>query len=193
MVNSSGRLIMNSKVLFAALNSSVRKVPTAILTTLLIAAASFPADAAEKRKFKMTGTWKETLSQNAINPADDPNHAMIQASERHAESSMHPDFNGIELLNFIQLDNYAGRGTHRGYAIQVFQSGDRTYRKYEGTQEITVNPDGTFEGVGRGVSQFLGGMGKFAGIRGGASYIFKFGNAGGQYSATVEYMVEVEY
>jgi hypothetical protein len=192
-MDTSGRLIMKSKLLLAVFGSNMRKVSTVILTTLLIIAVSFPSEAAEKRKFRMTGTWKETLSQNAINPSDDPNHFMIQASERHVESSTNPDFNGIELLNFIQLDNYAGRGTHRGYAIQVFPSGDRTYRKYEGTQEITVNADGTFEGVGRGVNQFLGGTGKFAGIRGGASYIFKFGNAGGQYSSTVEYVVEVEY
>ena len=184
---------MKSKVLMAAFGSNVRKVSTVVLITLLLVSVSFLGEAAEKRKFKMTGTWKETLSQNAINPTDDPNHVMLQASERHAESSTNPDFNGIELLNFIQLDNYAGRGTHRGYAIQVFPSGDRTYRRYEGTQQITVNPDGTFEGVGRGVNQFLGGTGNFAGIRGGASYTFKFGNVGGQYSSTVEYMVEVEY
>lgn len=184
---------MKSKVLLTAFGSNMRKVSSVILTTLLIVAVSSAGEAAEKRKFKMTGTWKETLSQNAINPSDDPNHVMLQASEKHAENSTNPDFNGIEVLNYIQLDNYAGRGTHRGYAVQLFPSGDRTYRKYEGTQQITANADGTFEGVGQGVNQFLGGTGKFAGIRGGASYIFKFGNAGGQYSATVDYTVEVEY
>ncbi len=184
---------MKSKVLLAAFGSNMRKLSTVILATLLILAVSSPGEAAEKRKFKMTGTWKETLSQHAINPTDDPNHVMMQATERHAESSTNQDFNAIELLNFIQMDNYAGRGTHRGYAIQVFPGGDRTYRKYEGTQQITVNPDGTFEGAGQGVNQFLGGTGKFKEIRGGSSYTFRFGNAGGQYSATVEYVVEVEY
>ena len=184
---------MKSKMLSTAFDSNLRKVSGAILATMLIFAVAFPVDAAEKRKFKMTGTWKETVSQNVINPTDDPSHVLIQAAEKHAESSTNPDFNGIEVFNFIQLDNYAGRGTHRGYAIQVFPSGDRTYRKYEGTQQITVNPDGTFEGIGRGVNQFTGGTGKFSGIRGGASYTFKFGNVGGQYAATVEYIVEVEY
>ena len=184
---------MRSKVLLTVFDTNMRKVASVILTTLLIVAVSSPGEAAEKHKFKMTGTWKETVSQDVINPSDDPNHVMIQATEKHAESSTNPDFNGIELLNFIQMDNYAGRGTHRGYAIQVFPNGDQAYRRYEGAQQITVNPDGTFEGVGRGVNQFLGGTGKFAGIRGGGSYTFTFGNAGGEFSSTVEYLLEVEY
>jgi hypothetical protein len=184
---------MESKVLLTVFGSNKRNVSSVILTTLLILAVSSPGEAAEKHKFKMTGTWVETVSEDVINPNDDPNHVMIQAIEKHVESSTNPDFNGIELHNFIQMDNYAGQGTHRGYAIQVFLNGDRTYRRYEGVQQITVNPDGTFEGVGRGVNQFFGGTGKFAGIRGGASYIFTFGNAGGEFSATVEYLVEAEY
>jgi hypothetical protein len=171
------------------------KTVTMLVFSMAAAALCFisPGEAAEKHKFKMTGTWKETVSQDVINPSDDPNHVMIQATEKHAESSTNPDFNGIELLNFIQMDNYAGRGTHRGYAIQVFPNGDQAYRRYEGAQQITVNPDGTFEGVGRGVNQFLGGTGKFAGIRGGGSYTFTFGNAGGEFSSTVEYLIEAEY
>ncbi len=47
--------------------------------------------------------------------------------------------------------------------------------------------------MGQGINEFLGGTGKFKDIKGRGSYTFKFGNPGGTYGATVEYLENLEY
>ena len=135
--------------------------------------------ALEKKQFKMTGTYVRTISQTTNVLWTNPHHELDYIVEIHAETSTNPDFNGAELVNYLTLDS---AGTHHGYAIQVYPNGDKTYRRYEGTQKVAVKGDGVFEGHGEGKNTFLGGTGKFKDIRGGSTYVFRFGNEGGVFN-----------
>jgi hypothetical protein len=70
-----------------------------------------------------------------------------------------------EFKNSGTLDYVNWEGVHRGYHTVTFKDGSTHTVRYEGTSKKT--PEGR---VGTGTHTFVGGTGKFAGIKGEGSY-----------------------
>ncbi len=75
------------------------------------------------------------------------------------------DWSVAELKNSGTLDYVNWEGVHRGYVTTAFEDGSTTTYRYEGPTKQRL------EGrVGTGIYTYVGGTGKFAGIKGAGSY-----------------------
>ena len=45
-----------------------------------------------------------------------------------------------KILNIVKYDHIMGNGSHRGYSDNNYESGDKTYMKWEGTHNTEVLP-----------------------------------------------------
>lgn len=128
------------------------------------------AEAGEKRTFSFTKTLVRDVSKNDIIPGDNPKHKMTQwvriSSVKYSDS----EFRSSEDWGYGQVDSYAGTGTHRGYTVSIYENGDQTFQKWEGTHKTTIIENGGWESKYEGTYKYLGGTGKFENIKGEGVY-----------------------
>jgi hypothetical protein len=159
------------------------------MVVIVVTSFTFSVRAAEKKKFTTTTKAKQTISSTTLYPANVPNHEIVQSVVVRTVTSSDPDFNGMEVIVYGQMDSVAGNGSHRGYATLRDKNGNEVYTKYEGTHKTMAKEGGTWERTSEGKSQVTGGTGKFKNIKGNTTYKCKFTAEGG--GCDTEY--EVEY
>ena len=126
---------------------------------------------------KQSGTYTRkatTISRNEIYPEGVPEHMIAQfvrkASGTSSGPDLDPDFRSFEQMEYGQSDSIAGNGSHRGYSVDTYKNGDKTYQKYEGTHKTIVKEGGAWELNYEGKFQYTGGTGTFKNIKGGGAY-----------------------
>jgi len=112
---------------------------------------------------------KEKPYTEVIRPGDRPDHEMIQAIRTHLISSKDTDFDGSEQTVYAHQDAYAGSGTSVGYFLYTLKSGEKIWAKFDSVYS-TTSTAGSWEVTYQGVFHFVGGTGKYSGIRGGGHY-----------------------
>ena len=146
-------------------------------------------------KKKLTGTNKHgpPISRTVVppGPGDDPKHDLVVLEiRRDTTTSPDPDWNDTEQIVYIQADEVAGTGTHKGYYRRLHKNGDIDYGPFEGTHKTTVKEDGSFlEATWEGTWKFNGGTGRFKNVKGGGTYRGKATPEG----ASSEFEGEAEY
>lgn len=126
---------------------------------------------------KQSGTYTKkatTISRNEIYPEDVPEHQIAQFLSKVSGTSsgpdLDPDCESWEGLDYGQSDSIAGNGSHRGYSVNTYKNGDKTYGKWEGTHQTIIKEGGAWELNYEGKHQYTGGTGKFRNIKGGGAY-----------------------
>jgi hypothetical protein len=127
-----------------------------------------------------SGTKKsrERPYTEVIHPGDRPDHEMIQAIRTHVISSKDADFDGSEQTVYAHQDAFAGAGTSVGYFLYTLKNGEKIWAKFDSVYS-TTSTQGSWETRYQGVFRFVGGTGKYAGIRGGGHYTGKVAPAAG--------------
>ena len=123
-----------------------------------------------KKKIMGTNKLGPLISRTVVppGPGDDPNHELVVlAIRRDTTTSPDPEWNGTEQIVYLQADEVAGTGTHRGYYRRLHKNGDIDYGPFEGTHKTTVKEDGSWEATWEGTWHTTGGTGKFKTAKGG--------------------------
>ena len=136
----------------------------AILVSLLSLALSEDASA-EGKKISGTAKFGPTLSQTTLLPGDVPQHQVALVTRLQSWNSADPDWNNVQVTNFVFSDYTAGTGAHRGYNANVHPGGHRTFFGFEGKTTRTTNPDGSWESKSRGSRGSQGVPGNFRGLQ----------------------------
>jgi hypothetical protein len=146
-----------------------------------------------KKKIMGTNKLGPVISRTVVppGPGDDPKHDLVVLEiRRDTTTSPDPDWNDTEQIVYIQADEVAGTGTHKGYYRRLHKNGDIDYGPFEGTHKTTVKEDGSFlEATWEGTWKFNGGTGKFKNVKGGGTYRGKATPEG----ASEDWEGEVEY
>src|SRR5215831_14708739 len=152
------------------LNFHMSRMAVASMAAIVLAASSIVCvQAAEKKKITGVNNFGPHVAQTTSLPGDVPNHEIGQSIRLDTVSSPDPDFDGSRYVNYEQVDQVAGTGSHRGYGRQITRSGDEIYQKWEGSHKTIVR-DGAWESTFQGTFQYVGGTGKFKNIRGSGTY-----------------------
>ncbi len=148
------------------MNSNARIV-AACLTVLPVIAV---AQAAEKHSMTYRKTEVQTVSRSTFEVGDVPNHNIVQEVSRHVSKFSDTRFNPTDEWVQSLTDEVDGTGTHRGQFIQFHPGGDRTYGSFEGRHATTTKTDGSWAVKWEGTYKYLGGSGRYRGIRGEGTY-----------------------
>lgn len=153
------------------MNTKSTSVTLTALIAILIASLSLMASAAEKRKIQYTKVARQTLSETKMAVGQIPGHEFVS---QHFLDTMKPTGNPAwDVLQehvFNNDRNVDGKGTHRGYSIDIFKSGDQAFCWYEGTHTLTTKDGGAWELNYQGKCDFFGGTGKFKNLKGSVNY-----------------------
>ena len=146
-----------------------------------------------KKKIMGTNKLGPLISRTVVppGPGDDPNHELVVlAIRRDTTTSPDPEWNGTEQIVYLQADEVAGTGTHRGYYRRLHKNGDIDYGPFEGTHKTTFKEDGSFlEATWQGTYKITGGTGKFKNAKGSGTYRGKATAEG----ASTDFEGEIEY
>ena len=146
-----------------------------------------------KKKIMGTNKLGPVISRTVVppGPGDHPKHDLVVLEiRRDTTTSPDPDWNDTEQIVYLQADEVAGTGTHRGYYVRRHKNGDIDYGPYEGTHKSTFKEDGSWEGATfEGTWKFNGGTGRFKNVKGGGTYRGKATPEG----ASEDWEGEVEY
>jgi hypothetical protein len=166
------------------------------LSCCLVAAVAFGSlfagspTFAEQMDCSGTKKSKERPYTEVIRPGDRPDHEMRQAIRTHVISSKDADFDGSEQTVYAHEDSYANAasgidgisaaqsGTSVGYFLYTLKNGEKIWAKFDSVYSTssgapaysTTSTQGSWEVTYQGVFHFVGGTGKYAGIRGGGHY-----------------------
>ena len=112
---------------------------------------------------------KSRTSYEVIDPGDRPDRHMRQYVRIDTLTSKNPDIDGTEQRVFVHEDVLALTGRHDGYGDFNLKTGEKLWYHFQGVSSV-VRDGARWEAKYQGVFTFIGGTGKYAGIRGGASY-----------------------
>ncbi len=137
---------------------------------LCLALLNGVALAGELHTMTYVKTDSRTVSRSAFDVGDVPNHSIVQEVQRHLARFSDARFTPKEEWVHSLTDETDGTGTHRGHFLQIHEGGDRSYGTFEGTHVTTNRPDGSWSVKWEGTYRYLGGSGRYLGIRGEGSY-----------------------
>lgn len=112
---------------------------------------------------------KERRSFEMISPGDRQDRQMRQYIRIDTIRSKNPEIDGTEQRVFVHEDVLSLTGRHSGYGDFTLKSGEKLWYRFEGVSSV-VRDGANWEAEYQGVYAFVGGTGKYAAIRGGASY-----------------------
>lgn len=136
----------------------------------LLALAAAPALAGERHTLTYVKTEALTVSRSSFEIGDVPNHTLVQEVQHHRSTFSDPQFTPKDEWVHSLTEETDGTGTHRGHFLQIHEGGDRTYGSFEG-HHVTINrPDGSWAVKWEGTYRYLGGSGRYRGIRGEGTY-----------------------
>lgn len=142
----------------------------AMVIVFAVGALALTVNAAEKREYNYVRTGDRTAHKTVISIDDVPNHELTQ--EMGISNLKYPDSNlgESEQWTYATNDLIKGSGVHDGYFIETFTDGSKRYGDYEGTTKTITRVDGSWESTWQGTYKYLGGSGRFKGIKGAGTY-----------------------
>jgi hypothetical protein len=173
--------------------SGVMGVTVVIMSLVALLVLPAQQSQAEGKKISGTGKFGPTMSQALLLPTDVPKREITLVNRVQTWNSADPDWNNVEVTQFVFADYVAGTGYPRGYWVNVHPGGDKTFLSYEGRTTRTANPDGSWESKFEGAMRFTGGTGKFQGITGEGRYVGKGASPGPMTAVTATFEWQAEY
>jgi len=140
-----------------------------VTTSFLLVVIS--ADAQERHKFffKAPSGQAQYTQRHVVDVGDVPGH-QISVSEMHAKYTKEaPVFDGVREIEDIwstQSDLVSGNGRSWGFGVILLENGDKLFMRTENVLQSTAAPDGARQISLIGVNTYIGGTGKFKGMRG---------------------------
>ena len=114
----------------------------------------------------MNGSFSGKVSQQmALALSDQPNHELSLAEITGTQKSSDEGWNDSVITYWGTTDAVEGKGTQRGYFVNVHREGDRDWGTFEGKVAASggaTTVEGTFH--------FTGGSGKYNGVSGGGAF-----------------------
>ena len=134
-------------------------VCTLIISVLLIVSLIHPQEVYADKK-KISGTFKSQRLGRSKIPVAEPKAKGYMTVRNSVLKSANPDWNNASFFE-VTLDKSILEQTQRGYGVITHPGGDQTFIEYEGKVTSTSGANSTGENKGF----FIGGAGKFKGIR----------------------------
>ena len=126
-----------------------------------------------QEKCKRSGTYLpqdiKFTQQHVIDVGDVPGHQVRILEVHRTPSNAKPNCEGLKLVEtwvrgYSDYTNINGRAW--GYEVNILESGEKIFGQWSGTTHTTVTSDGSKKSLYTGVTTFVGGTGKYHGIRG---------------------------
>ena len=149
--------------------SKVMVTVLGIMGILLIAAwLLVPATPAMAKKVKFKCRIVTQITKiHVIKVGDVEGHIIAISQRRGLRFSDEGEVGSY--VNWVTSDTIKGKGTHVGYNRITYEDGSTTVAKFQGTSAPLEGRRST----GKGTFSFIGGSGRFEGIKGGGSYTYK--------------------
>ena len=144
----------------------------------LLFAISLAAGAGEKIEQTYVKTNNRTVARSATPLADVPNHELGQEILLGEVKYSNPAFKIKEEWVYQQFNFVGGTGSAWGTYIDLHEDGTQTFGKFEGTQKLVSNADGSWIATWEGTYKLIGGTGKYKNIKGSGTYKGKATSAG---------------
>lgn len=120
----------------------------------------------------ISGTFEgRAVIHGGVPVGDQEDHQMLLAQVQGPQTSPDPNWNGATITYSALLDLVAGKGTQRGYFVNVHPDGGRDWGTFEGA--ITTIGD---ELHCEGRWTITGGSGRFEGIVGNGTFAMRMPN-----------------
>ena len=107
--------------------------------------------------------------QVAIDVGDMPGH-QVRVFELHVVyPNDKPNCEGLKRTeSWVRgYSDYVDRnGRNWGYVVTTLENGDKMYAEFAGTAQTVVSADGSKQSTSTGTSRWIGGTGKYQGVRG---------------------------
>jgi hypothetical protein len=169
---------------------SFRRFTALVAIMVGVSLATAPAQADSKRKRSGTNIFVATLQKSISAVGDVPGHEISQQTNvSRGTKTSDPIFLDRQIMEFIQTDEIAGTGTHRGYSHETLKDGSTSPVRFEGTHKTVTKSDGSWEYTCEGKYWLLPGTGKLKNQKGEGTYRCKFNADGG----TSDWEEESEY
>ena len=149
---------------------------TSLAVTLSLGAALtiFPiTDVSAQEKCKVSGQVPATNAtythQYALDARDVPGHQIRIYEIHRTYSNDEPNCEGLKRVEqwASGYSDYIDRnGRTWGYAVTVFDNGDKIFGEFNGTSQTITGPDGKKSTYTAGVTRITGGTGKYQAVRG---------------------------
>ena len=136
-----------------------------IIGILFIAALLLvPATQARAKSEKVEGRSFTQITRIHVIKVGDVDGHVIGVFERRGLGSVNGEV--AKYLNRGMFDYIKGKGTAEGYTTYTFEDGSTTVAKFQGT----VTPTKDKRSTAKGTYSYIGGSGRFEGIKGGGSW-----------------------
>lgn len=146
---------------------------TALVVTLVAANALFAiSDAWAQKKYTISRAPSSTsqyLQQHAIDVDDIPGHQVRVYEIRYDFPEKDLAFAGVKVKESLTrgMSDYINfSGPFTTYSVYTLEDGNKVFSRSTGTSQSTTNADGSRVVKFSFVENFVGGTGKFKGIRG---------------------------
>ena len=156
---------MTSKNTFRGLTVGL----AAVFLTAVLSVSGATAQKVCKESTKNLAANTEYTQQHVIDSADIPGH-QIRIYEIH---STYPDakvncegLKEVESWSWGYSDYTNANGRAWGYAVSIFDNGDKWFVEYSGTSQVLANPKGPGKRLFTGTGVITGGTGVYKGVRG---------------------------
>ncbi len=158
-----------------------------MLLTVPCAVALLATPLLAQDMMKVAGKMEATyVKHEPIEVGDTEEHMMVLATSEGMNTSTgeHMFMDGAQLVNSSFADVVKGNGPHEGY-IKLAKGEDAVYAKWQGTVTTMMSDEGTPMMSFEGTFTYIGGMGKYMGIKGSGTYK-------GHFTSETDYMTEWE-
>ena len=155
------------------------KVKTILAGTCVLAFATF---AAAQNKVSGTAQCGKPDVRQMVEVSDHPGH-MLMITQAKCTWSKPLEVDGVQSKDGLDSgvgEMHGGTGTSHGYYIDTMANGDKSFVKWQGTDSMKEGSSGKWS--------YVGGTGKFKGLKGGGTYKGKMAEDG-----SVTFDVEGEY
>jgi hypothetical protein len=146
----------------------VGTVPLVLVASMLTAA---PASAEDRCKFSWDASAAETKypQQLMMDVGDVPGHKIGAYEQHRTFSDPKPNCEGrkiVEQWSHGFRDMIDRNGRSWDYAVFTLDNGDKIFAEVSGTVQTEVQPDGSGKTAYEGTQRWVGGTGRYLGVRG---------------------------
>ncbi len=147
----------------------IRAVPAAVIVALIAAPC---ASAGDRCRFAWaTGAAETTFPQQlALDAGDIPGHRIRIFEIHHGPNSANePNCEGLKIGDIWARgfgDSIDRNGRSWGYAVYTFDNGDKIHAEWSGVSMVAFGADGSVKTTYQGTATWVGGTGRYQGVRG---------------------------
>jgi len=154
---------------FGAIQLTVSSATMAIAAMTLLPISEGWAQEKCKRSGTSLAQDSKYTQQHVIDVGDVPGHQVRILELHRVPSNAKPNCEGLKVKEswsrgYSDYTNLNGRAW--GYDVTVLENGDKIFGQWFGTTQTIFSADGTKNTRYTGVTTFVGGTGKYRGIRG---------------------------